>query len=568
MNIIGINAGQHDSSASLIIDGKLIASCAEERFTRIKHDPAYPINAIKFCLQKANLTFKDIDHVAYSWDYFSYEFPKLNYHINKALDIAKLENSDSAISYLQTISKNKEKIYSLFMNVEEENKKYFEDEIIKVPHHMSHAYSVFPLSGFKSCAVMIIDGSGEKETVSFWHFKDHSLKFIKSYDLPHSVGTFYGAITQFLGFLHHDEEWKVMGWAPYGEPKYYDIMKQMYDFERMELNLAYFQHQIGKFPWFSEKLIEELQIEPRRNGDTFEQVYADIAASSQKVLEHIVVQLAREIKTLTNEEYLCMAGGVALNGKANGEILNNNIFKEVFVQPVSADDGTSIGAALKVAFDKGYDIFHPLTNVYYGPEYDDNQCYEALEESQHIYKQLSENELYDYLAKQLSNGKVVGWFQGGSEMGPRALGNRSIIADPRNNEMKDILNKKIKFREPFRPFAPSVLSEYANEYFDGNLTKAYFMNQIFQVKPEKQQVIPAVTHEDKTARVQLVEKSVNEKYHRLISAFYKETGVPILINTSFNVKGEPIVNSPEDAINCFNNTGIDILVLNNYIIEK
>lgn len=566
MNVIGINSGLHDAAACLLMDGRIAAFSAEERFSRKKHDGRFPIDAIRFCLNQAGLTFRDIDAVAYGWDYFKYETDKLRYHIGKTLEIAATSQS-AAIDYLTKLRARKEQLYKTFDQVNIETRKYFDCEFIKVDHHVAHAFSAFPLSGFDRSAVLVIDGSGEVMTTSLWHYQNNAIRFLKSYDLPDSLGVFYGAMTQFLGFIHHDEEWKVMGWAPYGRPRFYEAMKNIVSIDTLKLNIEYFQFS-GECPWYSRRLTEMLGVPPRSSDAEFDEVYADIAASTQKLLEECVLVLAQEIRNLTHETQLCMAGGVALNGKANGRVLDEFVFDKIFVQPAAADDGVALGAAMKVAYDKGDDIFHAMGNVYLGAEFQDDAYARALEASRLLYKKFNSRELVVKVAEYLSNGAVVGWFQGRSEVGPRALGNRSILADPRDPEMKNRLNSKIKFREPFRPFAPSVMEEHAEEYFEGNLSNAFHMNQIFKVKKEKQSRIPAVTHIDETARIQVVSHCVNRRYHCLLQAFYKKTGVPVLVNTSFNVKGEPIVNSPEEAVECFLKTGIDVLVLGNNVSVK
>lgn len=567
MNIVGINSGLHDASACLVVDGQIVAFSAEERLTRQKHDGSYPIGAIRLCLKQGNLDFADIDAVAYGWDFFKFEMEKLRFHIDKTLAIAE-ESPAQAIEYLSNLRRRKTDLYDKFNQVDIETKKYFDCELIKVEHHVAHAHSVFPLSGFDTSAVLIVDGSGEKMTSSLWHHKNRSLRFLKSYDLPDSLGTFYAAITQFLGFLHHDEEWKVMGWAGYGQPQFYHVMRHIISVDSLKLNLDYFQFQSGKFPWYSEKLCQELHLAPRDRDDGFDPIYADVAASAQKVLEECMVTLAREISELTHEKRLCMAGGVALNGKANVCILDQGNFESLFVQPASADDGIAAGAALKVAHDKGDNIFRKMESVYFGSGFEDSDYIAAFKANHLRAVKYDDADLCRLIAEHISHGRVVGWFQGRSELGPRALGNRSILADPRDGRMKDTLNRKIKFREAFRPFAPSVLEEYAGDYFEGNLSNALFMNQIFRVKKEAQSRIPAVTHIDETARIQVVTRKVNPRYYDLIHAFYEITGIPVLVNTSFNIKTEPIVDSPQQAINCFLKTGIDILCLGNYVAAK
>lgn len=568
MNILGINVGLHDSSACLVLNGKLIAFGTEERFSRKKHDSNYPVKSIEFCLKKAKLDYDDIDYIANSWDYFSYESEKLFWHL-EYLYKKKKKNPQDTLLYIEQLYKRKKKLYKQFNLPRKETHKLFKGKYINVKHHLSHAYSVFPLSGFKSSAVLIIDGSGELETVTIWHQVGNELTLVKEYKLPHSIGYFYGAITQFLGFMQHDEEWKVMGWAPYGEAKYIDELRLLIDTKKIKLNLDFFQVQNGKFPWYSSKLSKILNITPREKDSDFKQVYADIAASAQKLLEECFINLAIEAKKLTNEKNLCLAGGVTLNGKANGVLSEKKIFDNIFIQPAASDDGTALGAAFKIASDKGLKIINKLDNVYFGSSYSDSKVEETLLKYKLPFKKFKKfNQLSLFVANEITKSKVIGWFQGRSEFGPRALGNRSIIADPRNSKMKDIINKKIKYREAFRPFAPSILEEHSSNYFIGNKNNAFFMNQIFKVSKNKRKTIPAVTHVDNTARIQIVNKNINNKYYTLIKDFYKLTSVPLIINTSFNIKGEPNVETPEDAIKCFLKTGIDILIINNYMVLK
>jgi carbamoyltransferase len=573
LNILGINVSPHDSSACLVVDGELVSFAMEERYSRIKHDSSFPLNSINHCLTSKGLGYEDIHYVANSWNYFGYEYEKLNWHIEHCLGLAEESSADEAVLYLQELMKRKRRYYKKFGEAELESKKILNCEYVNIDHHISHAYSAFPLSGFQSAAVLIVDGSGEKMAISMWHLKDRSLKFLKAFNLPHSLGFFYGAATQYLGFEQHDEEWKVMGWAPYGKAKYYEQFKNILDTQKIELDLSYFQCQDGKFPWYTDRWETEFGFKPRKKDESsFPQKYADFAASAQKVLEEAILNLAKEVQELTKEKRLCMAGGVALNGKANGIIIEQNIFEEVFVQPASADDGSSIGAALKLSQEKGADIFRPLESIYLGSAFS-NDCYKgALVDNSfannYSFEHIEDDALFTKIAIELSKSAVVGWFQGASELGPRALGNRSILADPTNPKMKDILNKKIKFREPFRPFAPSILDKYSTDYFEGEHSNAYYMNQIFQVKEDKKNIIPAVTHADGTSRIQVVTQKHNPRFYKLIERFESVSGVPILINTSMNVKGEPIVDSPCDAIKCFMKTGIDILVLGNYFVQK
>ena len=568
--IIGINCGLHDASACLVVDGTIASAMAEERFTRIKHDGTYPHQAIRHCLDSAGLKYSDVDGVAYSWNYMAYELDKLIFHIDKTLNLATTRSARAGIAYLKAVQTRKQRYYSIFAEPQQISEQYFKCEFSMINHHTAHAYSVFPLSGFSSSAVLIVDGAGEKETISIWRHENQSLTHCKSYSIPNSLGLFYGAITQYLGFSEHDEEWKVMGWAPYGEPRFYDQLKQVIKTQYLEISEKYFQGQDGLFPWYTKEMVSLLGVPPRGHDAEFDVVYADIAASAQLVLEEAFLQLAQEARDLTGETRLCMAGGVALNGKATGVIASKAIFDEIFVQPASADDGTAIGAALWLASKRGEVIVQDFPTLYQGPQYSADDISAAIARFGSGWRilELADNAIDEYIADQLVNERIVGWFQGSSEFGPRALGNRSILATPCSPAIKDTLNEKIKFRESFRPFAPSVLAEYASEYFSGLLDNAYYMNRIVQVRPEMQGLIPAVTHVDGTARVQLVTDSHNERFYRLLKKFHARSGVPVLLNTSFNVKGEPIVETPDDALRCFRKTGIDVLVMGKFVIEK
>lgn len=566
MNVLGINAsGLHDSSACLVVDGEIKAFSAEERFTGVKHDKAFPTNAIEFCLAYAGMAPTDVNIVAHGWDFLTTQNEALLFHMSRALEMAKSSDRE-AIEYLRKKYGAHKDIFDTFKSTEDRCRRLTNGPFVPVQHHVAHAFSAFPLSGFGTQAILVVDGSGETMTSSLWHFDGKALKFLKAYHLPHSIGTFYAAVTQFLGFMHHDEEWKVMGWAPYGVPRFEHVLQRMFSPSTHEADRSYYASH--GTPWYSPKLAQDLGVAPRDRDGAFDQVYADIAASAQKVLEDAVTALAREIRALTGERCLTMAGGVALNGKANALILEQGIFEQLFVQPAAADDGVAIGAALKAACDHQDHIMRPLSHVYYGPAFDEIEIRAALQRRRLPFKRLGERQLIEQVAGALAEGKVVGWFQDRAELGPRALGNRSILADPRRSEMKDILNRKIKFREGFRPFAPSVLEEEAADYFVGSVNDCEFMNRILPVAHGKRTVIPAVTHIDGTARIQVVKKSVNRRYYDLIKSFAEKTQVPIVINTSFNVKGKPICNSPDDAITCFLETGLDLLAIGDFVVDK
>lgn len=591
MNILGISCYYHDAAAALLIDGELIACAQEERFTRRKHDPNYPKNSINFVLQQANLKSADIDYVIF------YDKPFL-----------KFERIFKTI--LQTFPYS----YKLFLQVA---KTWFKDKlwikgtiashlrikpekILFLDHHLSHAASAFLCSSFEEAAIITVDGVGEWATTTIGIGKGNSIKLIKEIHFPHSLGLLYSAFTAFLGFEVNEGEYKVMGMAPFGKPRYVDKVHKLINLfpdGSFEINMDYFSYHYSTKNTFNEKFIA-LFGEPRSPDSkffTFEsgypsyfgdkpsnfnelckqnQHYADIAASIQFVLEEALINLSKAAYQETKLDKLCIAGGVGLNSSANFKILKSTPFKELYIQPAAGDAGGALGAALYFY----YSILNNKRNfimnhAFYGKEYTENEIIDSLESANINYSIIkNEEELLNKAIEELIKGKVVGWFQGKFEWGPRALGARSILADARRKEMKDIVNTKIKFREPFRPFAPSVLKGRTEEYFEidnnSSLEPAKFMLYVVPIKASKQEEIPAVTHIDGTGRLQIVEEKYNNLYWNLINKFYKETGTPIILNTSFNLKGEPIVNSPTDALNTFLKSGMDILIMGHTLISK
>lgn len=567
MNILGINCGLHDASCCLSQNEQLVAMSDEERFTRIKHDGRFPQYALEFCLKEANLQIKDIDYAGYSWHPNLQWLPKWIYQGYRAAQY--LPNVKASWKHLQQTYQRKKEQNERFLTVQRHLGESFRGKFIYVRHHDAHAASTYFVSPFERAAILIIDAAGELYGTSFYRAQGNSLKFLKGFRLPHSLGSFYAAITQYLGFLHHDEEWKVMGWAPYGDPApYYEKMAKLITHTKRgeyRLNLEYFQHQFGKSPWFSPKL-EELLGKARQKDEDFPAHYADIAAAAQKVLEDEILKLIQQLKNLTQEENLCIAGGVGLNCSANKKIQESGLFKNISIVPLAHDTGTALGVNLYInhVLLKQKERF-TLDHLYYGSHYSEGDFLQAMQKANLVYQKMDSPA--KQVAKLLAEGQVIGFFQGRMEIGPRALGARSILADPRNAEMKSIINAKIKFREPFRPFAPAVLAEHAQEYFT-NATSSPFMNIVFEVREEKRTVIPAVTHVDQTARIQTVEQKNNPYYYQIIQEFAKMTNVPVILNTSFNIKGEPIVECPENAINCFLGTGLDYLILDSFLISK
>ncbi|MDI6704186.1 MAG: carbamoyltransferase [bacterium] len=560
MYVLGLTYyGQHDASASLIRDGELIAACEEERFDRIKHSRAFPINSIRYCLKEGGIELRDIEHIGFYMDY------RLNF-LRKSVYFAR---SFPRSFNLFKIQSNFIHIYGNFLRVIRQN--FNLNEKVRsylIEHHASHLSSAFFPSPYEEAAILSIDAMGEWATTAFGVGQGNKIKILKRIYFPHSLGFLYLAFTKYLGFEWGDE-YKVMGLSSYGDPRrYYDKVRNIVRLTKdgFELDLSYFTFQNFDFNnYVSQKFILVFG-EKRIPGSEMQQRFADLAASLQMVLEETAIHLVNYLHRLTKKRNLCMAGGVALNCVMNGRILRESPFHDIFIQPASHDGGTSLGVALYIYHTllgnkRGFQMKH----AYWGPSYSESKMRQAIEKKGLDYEE--RDDIENVTAKLLSQGKIIGWFQGRMEFGPRALGNRSILADPRREEMKDIVNERIKFREEFRPFAPAVLEEEVGKYFDCNC-KSPFMLLVFRVKEDMRHIIPAVTHVDGTSRVQTVSKDTNPRFWQLIKEFEKETSVPVLLNTSFNVKGEPIVCTPSDAINCFLSSGIDHLVLGNYLVKK
>ena len=590
MNILGISCYFHDSAAVLLVDGVLAAAAEEERFSRKKHDFSFPENAIKFCLETGNISGKDLDYVVL----FEKPFSKFDRLIQTVLQ-GFPKSYEMFIQSMRTWLLDKLWIKGHIAKFLEINK----DQILFSEHHISHAASTYFCSPFAESAVLTFDGVGEWCTTSIGEGTGNYLRLIKEIHFPHSIGLLYSAFTAFLGFEVNEGEYKVMGMASYGTPIYTDKIKKIVRLQMdgsYWLDPKYFSTHYSARKTYTRRF-EELFGAPRNNGVPFfthksgysphmevsandleqtaeyNQYYADIAASIQKVTEDMIISLARHAYEITGKNSLCLAGGVALNAVANGKLLAETPFTKVYIQPSAGDGGGALGAALyawHVAL-KNTDRF-VMDHAYWGASFDCNDIKQSLEDFgiQGRYYD-DETNLISTVVDQLVAGKVIGWFQGRGEWGPRALGNRSIIADPRTNTIKDTINEKIKFREPFRPFAPSVLAEAADQYFDlADLNQSMASNFMLMVVPvldAKRQEIQGVCHQG-TSRIQTVAKESNPRYYNLISSFGRVTGTPIILNTSFNVQGEPMVNSPTDALNTFINSGLDLLVLGNFIIDK
>ena len=590
--ILGISAFYHDSAAALIKDGNIISAAQEERFSRKKHDARYPYNAINFILENANLKLNQIDHIVF------FEKPFLKFERLLETYMAFAPKGFKSFSMSMPIWL-REKLFQkkfLFDKLKQHDENFNDINKIKFSeHHYSHAASAFYPSPFKEAIILTLDGVGEWATTTVAIGKGNNLKMLKEIYFPHSLGLLYSAFTYYTGFKVNSGEYKVMGLAPYGKPKYKNlIIEKLMDLKddgSFRLNMKYFNYATGLT--MTNKNFSDLFGEPVRNPkkDLLKQFHMDIASSIQAVTEEIVLRIVKNLSEEYEIKNLCLAGGVALNCVANGKILKEKFFNNIWIQPAAGDAGGSLGAALAYWYrelNKPRNEFKDqMKGSYLGPSFNENVIENKLKELKAIFKKQNPNQIISITAKELSNSKTVGWFQGRMEFGPRALGGRSILADPRSEKMQKELNLKIKFRESFRPFAPSVLREDVNQWFDLDYDSPYMLlvadvKQNKQVKMSegdqnlfgidklnvKRSSIPAITHVDYSARIQTVHKETNPKYHDLIQEFKKNTNCPVLVNTSFNVRGEPIVCSVEDAFNCFMGTNLDILVIEDFILFK
>ena len=575
MIVLGINAYHADSSAAIFVDGKMIAAIEEERFRRVKHWAGFPSMAIEFCLKEAEVRLKDVDHIAIGRD----PWAKLGKKI-----LFLLQNPGNSVSAVRNRLTNAKKVSTLedeFVKIEAIGKAELRKKIHNVEHHRSHLASAFFASPFEEAALLSIDGSGDFTTTMIGIGRGNKIEVLDSVDFPHSVGIFYTALTQWLGFPHYGDEYKVMGLAPYGEAKYVDQLRELIQFTDdglFKLNLSYFRNPTKGIITYGDDHIPVVatlftdQFETklgkaRGKGEELTQFHKDMAASVQRFTEELIFHILTSLQKRSGLKNVCIAGGVAQNSVANGKITRNTPFTNVYIPSAGHDAGISMGAALYVYNQKLQQPRQPaIWSAYTGSHFNNEEIETYLQSRNIAYKKLPDNELYNYVADRLVNAGVVGWFSGRSEFGPRALGGRSILADPRRNDAKDLLNAKIKRRESFRPFAPSILKEYVEEYFTVP-DVVPFMEKVFPIKEEKKATIPAVTHVDGTGRLQSVDHSVSPRYYALIDAFRIKTGVPILLNTSFN-ENEPIVNSPAEALDCFLRTQMDMLVMENIIVER
>ena len=560
MNILGISCFYHDAAAALLCDGELVAAAHEERFTRKRHDPDVPVEAAKYCLQEAGLSIADIDYVAF------YDKPFVKFERILMTYLATFPRSLPSFSKSMPIWL-KEKLWVPRVIHE---KLGFDGEVLFAEHHQSHAASAFLPSPFEEAAILTCDGVGEWATTTQGVGRGNQFELVKEIRFPHSLGLLYSAFTYYLGFKVNSAEYKVMGAAPYGDPKYTDqIFDELVDAREdgsFKLNMKYFAYDYGLT--MTNSKFDALFGQPRRESESeMEQFHWDMAASVQRVIEEIMLRIVRDLHQKTGLKNLCMAGGVALNCVSNGRIVREGPFENLWVQPAAGDAGGALGAAL---FVDNCVLDNPrktrMEHAYWGPSFSDEAIRSTLDARGAPYRSLPRDEMIAETARRLSDDQaVVGWFQGRLEWGPRSLGSRSILADARNQENWKRVNLKIKFRESFRPFAPAVIAEKASEWFDIDRESPYML-LVCQVQEGKR--IPAVTHVDGSARLQTVARESHPDFYDLLSAFDERTGCPVLINTSFNVRGEPIVCTPEDAYLCFMRTQMDVLVLGNQILLK
>ncbi|TVQ65809.1 MAG: hypothetical protein EA363_13510 [Balneolaceae bacterium] len=583
MHILGISCYYHDAAAALVSDGKIVAAAQEERFTRIKHDQNYPANAIAWCLREAGLTVSDLDAVAF----YDKPFLKFERILETYLAYAPA-GIRSAWKALPVWIKQK-----LWISEHIRSELGYEGELLYPEHHESHAASAFFPSPFEEAAILTMDGVGEWATSSVGHGKGSRISLQQELHFPHSLGLLYSAFTYFTGFRVNSGEYKVMGLAPYGEPKYRNlILDELIDLKEdgsFRMNMRYFGYGSG-LRMTNRRFARLFGGPPRKPESPLTQREMDLAASVQSATEEIMFRMARHAQKMTGSRHLCLAGGVALNCVGNGKILREKIFDRIWIQPAAGDAGGAVGAAL-MAWHHHFDrprtpsVPDAMSGALLGPSFDTETIGEFLKtNTSYDVPLINEEEMLDRTAGLLADGKVVGWFQGRMEFGPRALGSRSILGDPRSAEMQRKLNLKIKYRESFRPFAPSVAEEHVRDYFELDEPSPYMLlvadvarrlrkpvdasvqglDKLYQVRSG----LPAITHVDGSARIQTVDRTVNPRYHALLTAFEQQTGCPVLINTSFNVRGEPIVCTPDDAWRCFMRTDMDVLVMDRYVIEK
>jgi len=560
MYILGIDCFYHDAAACLLKDGKIVAAAEEERFTRRKHDINFPINAIKFCLRQANITVDDLEFVTF------YEKPLIKFEriLNSNIEMFPF-SFPVFYKAMPSWLNEKLKLKSIIRK-----KMKYNGEVLFVDHHLAHAASCFLISPFKKSAILTIDGVGEWATTSLGFGEGNNITLFEQIKFPHSIGLLYSAVTEYLGFKVNNDEYKVMGLAALGEPTYYDDFKKIIHINEdgsYSLDMSYFIYHY-KLSMVSKKFIK--QFGPKRIPESdLEKRHIDIAATLQKITEDAMFKMLNHLYEQTKCKNLCMAGGVALNCVVNGKIRKHTPFKEIFIQPAASDAGAGMGSAFFIyntVLDRKREF--TMENAYLGPGFSRDHIKNFLTKNKINFTEFKDDsELLRKTAKLIFDNKIIGFFQGRMEWGPRALGNRSILANPCNPQMKDILNDKVKHREDFRPFAPVTTIEDFKKYFESDHGDT-FMLFVYPIKKDKQRTIPSVTHVDGTGRIQTVSREQNKRYYQVIKEFEKLSGVPVLINTSFNIRGEPIVCTPEDAYRCMMGTGIDYLVMENFLIGR
>jgi len=578
MIVLGLNAYHGDASACIFKDDIILAAAEEERFIRIKHAAGFPINAIKYCLQVAEISIDQVDHITINRNPKQKIIKKALYASTQLFNINFIKNRFENLKRINSIKKEFENYFKVELK----------SQIHNIDHHTSHIASSVFFSGMEKSNFISVDGFGDFVSTVVGHYNGKKIIKFKEVLFPHSLGIFYTAMTQYLGFMNYGDEYKVMGLAPYGQDKYKEELKKIVSYDKKKLfslNLKYFLHHHGNvdMTWLNgepkigrifSKELENLLGEQRKKDEDINQFHKDIAASTQKIFEEILINIANDLYEKNENENLCISGGSGMNSVVNGLLLERTKYKNVYVPPAPGDAGGSLGSA---AFQINSNKKIPLQfddNPYLGPSFSDYEIKKDIDDNFNLIKENSIEiikfehfkELSQNISKELSNGKIVGFFNHRMEWGPRALGNRSILADPRNNNMREILNVKIKRREKFRPFAPSILEEETKNWFEIE-DRVPFMSKVFQVKDKKKNIIPSVTHVDGSGRLQTVSKDYNPQFYMLISDFFQITKVPILLNTSFN-ENEPIVCTPKQALDCFLRTKMDILVLGNYVLHR
>jgi len=560
--LLGLCCNIHESSAALVRDGILIAAVEEERFTRKKHDNRFPTAAIDYCLLEAGITMADVSHAGFYWQPWKGLLKRLWWLFRYfPASLQTFRGGKHWRGSVGTLASHLAVPFKL-------RRMGFRGTFYFVDHHLSHAASTFLVSPHQSAAILTVDLCGEDCTTLFAHGIGNRISPLRRSFLPNSLGIFYAALTQFLGYRANSDEYKVMGLASYGQPAFADTFARMVRFEqgRLRNDSSWFAFHLGSDNCYSHRFIETFGPPCQDEHHVDAEPYKSLAASGQKLTEDLMEQMAAWCRAETGEENLCLAGGVALNAVANGRLLDKQIFRRVWVQPAASDAGCALGIPFHIWHER---LGHPrrfvMEHAYWGPAYPDSAIQQAI--AAHGLSARRVDDVERQAAALLADGKVLGWYQGRMEWGPRALGNRSILADPRRADMKDVINSKVKFREPYRPFAPSVLEEDAPRFFHIT-TEAPFMTIVCRVRDDVKARIPAVTHVDGTARIQTISRTHNPRYWALVDAFKTLTGVPVVLNTSFNVRGEPIVCTPDDAVQCFLTTDIDCLVMGDYICTR